>query len=108
MAWTKLWEDDDLDVTDKKIDIWHLKDLQWKNMGISITSNDGTVQSTDDGGWELTRIPVNMKQIKERVQMFLDADLPCFEDIPKDTRYLVTMRNDLRDINHINLAECIK
>jgi hypothetical protein len=99
-----IWKQDNFDVTNKKIDVWYFQNSKWNNMHVSITTNDGVVQTGKDGKWELPTIPVNMKQLRERVKLFLNSDLPCFDDIYK-RHFLITMRNDWNDTDFVELSE---
>lgn len=102
--WDNHWMEDNYDATDKKIDVWYWYENKWHNCHISITTNDGMVQWSDTKNtWELPIIPVNMKQVRERVDMFIHADLPCFGNI-KPKAFFVTMREDIMDENFVELA----
>lgn len=99
-----IWKQDDFDVTNKVIEIWYHHNNEWNDIGVTIKTNDGRLQSKEGGGWERPTIPVNMKQLRERVKEFIHADLPCFYGMERDT-FLVTMRNDCNDTDFVELAE---
>lgn len=102
--WNDPWMDDNYDVTGKKVDVWYLKNDEWNNMHVSITTDDGKVQMDENGKWVRPVISVNMKQLRERVNEFLHADLPCFGDI-RPEEYLITMRDSWEDMNLVKLAQ---
>lgn len=103
--WNDPWMDDNYDVTGKKVDVWYWKNEKWNNMHVSITTDDGVVEwSEDNNTWVLPVIPVNMKQLRERVNDFLHADLPCFNDI-NPTAFFITMRDSFEDMNLVELSQ---
>jgi hypothetical protein len=102
--WNDPWMDDGYDATDKKVDVWYWKNDNWNNMHVSITTDDGHIQTDENGKWVKPIISVNMKQLRERVNEFLHADLPCFDDI-EPTAFLITMRDSFEDMNLVELAQ---
>lgn len=98
------WKDDNYDVTDKVVDVFYCENGEFKNMNISFRTNDGMLQTDENGKWIKPNIRVNMCQLRNRIWELLKLDLPCFDDV-FDNHYLITMRNDYRDEQFINLAE---
>lgn len=102
--WNDPWMNDDYDVTSKKVDVWYWENDKWNNMNVSITTDDGRLQTDENGEWVKPVVPVNMKQLRQRVNDFLHADLPCFGDIRRE-EYLITMRDSFEDVNLVELAQ---
>lgn len=99
----KEWMCDEYDITDKVIEIFYCESGDWHPLHVLINTNDGRLENID-GKWTRTTVPVNIKQLRERVTEFLNSDCPCFDDVWEDC-YLVTMRDNMLSGEYIQLAE---
>lgn len=106
---SELWNDDDLDVTDRVVEVWEWlqKDLKWHHLPLKITTNDGTVTG-GNGNWHMEDVPVNMKTVRDRVMHLVLEGGECWpgriEPLALEGAYLVTMTDTEKVNNYIRLA----
>ena len=94
------WMFDSMDVTGKYIAVyeWKPENKKWHPLHLTISTNDGSIVSDPIERWKKTTVPVNMKQVKDRVGLLCVKGGPCgfgvIEPMPAGSHHLITMQDD--------------